>query len=403
MAVGSGLPVNRAAQVERIDDPARRELEVRADQVRDDDGVDLLGSERLNQHANRIGDANGIGELHFATVGESAGDEVLGDVTRHVRRRAIDLGRIFAAERAPAVTSHAAVAVNDDLAASESGVAHGTADDESSGGIDVVLAVFIEQVRRNHCLNHVLQNAGAKLVVADGLGVLRGDHHGVHAKNFAVGVVFHRDLGFAVGAKEGKCSVLAHQREPLRQLVRERDGCRHQLFVLVHRVPEHHSLVAGAPGIDAHGDVAGLLVDAGDHSAGVGVEAVEGVVVSDGGDGAANHGLKIDVGLGGDFSRDDDEAGSGQGLAGHPAAGVVREASIEDGIRDLVGDLIGMSFGDRFRGEQITVIGWQVVCLLKCARHGYWIKAWYFMPVNARETLGVLWKGSDRDGAVRRY
>ena len=49
-------------------------------------------------------------------------------------------------------------------------------------------------------------------------------------------------------------------------------------------IAKHHSLVAGAAGVYAHGDVAGLFVDGGDDGAGVGVEAVEGVVVSDGGD-----------------------------------------------------------------------------------------------------------------------
>ena len=41
------------------------------------------------------------------------------------------------------------------------GVAHGSADDESSGGIDVVFGVFVQQFRGNGCLDHMLQNVGA--------------------------------------------------------------------------------------------------------------------------------------------------------------------------------------------------------------------------------------------------
>ena len=66
------------------------------------------------------------------------------------------------------------------------------------------------------------------------------------------------------------------------QLVRQRDRRGHQLRRFIAGIAEHHSLVAGAAGVDAHGDVAGLFVDGGDHGAGVGVEAVEGVVVADG-------------------------------------------------------------------------------------------------------------------------
>jgi hypothetical protein len=71
-------------------------------------------------------------------------------------------------------------------------------------------------------------------------------------------------------------------------LCARRDGRRHQLQSLIARIPKHHSLVAGAAGVYAHGDVAGLFVDGGDDGAGVAVEAVEGVVVADGLDGAAD-------------------------------------------------------------------------------------------------------------------
>ena len=180
------------------------------------------------------------------------------------------------------MASHAAVGVDDDLASGESGVAHGPANDEASRGIDVILRVFVEQVRRNHGLNHVLQNAGAQFIVGNGLGVLRRNDDRIHTQDFAVRVVFNCDLGFAVGTKEGKSSILANLREPHGQLMRQRDGSRHQLLILIHRIPKHHSLVAGAAGVYAHGDVAGLFVDAGDDGAGVAVEAVEGVVIADG-------------------------------------------------------------------------------------------------------------------------
>src|SRR5579864_6577774 len=118
-------------------------------------------------------------------------------------------------------------------------------------------------------------------------------------------------------------------------------------------------MVAGAGGVYAHGDVAGLLVDRGDDGAGVAVEAVDGIVVTNGGDGAADYGLEVDVGLGGDFSSDDDEAGGGESFAGNAAVGVVGEAGVEDGVGNLIGDLVGMAFGDRFRSKQEAIFRWQ--------------------------------------------
>ena len=160
------------------------------------------------------------------------------------------------------MTARAAIGVDDDLAAGEAGVAHGPADDEAAGGIDVVLGVLVEPLGGKHGLDDVLEDVGVQLVVADGLGVLAGDDDGVDAGGLAVLVVLDRDLALAVGAQIRQLAGLAHRGELAGELVGQRDGSRHQLGGLVGGVAEHHALVAGAAGVDALRDVAGLLVDA---------------------------------------------------------------------------------------------------------------------------------------------
>ena len=105
-------------------------------------------------------------------------------------------------------------------------------------------------------------------------------------------------------------------------------------------------MIAGAAGVNALGNVAGLLVDGGDDGASVGVEAVEGVVVADGGNDAADQALEIDVGLGGDFACYDHQAGGRQGFGGDAAVGVLLKACVENGVGDLVGNLVRVAFGD---------------------------------------------------------
>ena len=187
--------------------------------------------------------------------------------------------------------------------------------------------------------------------------VLGGNHDCVHPDRLVVLVVFDRHLRFAVGTQIRKPAMLANFGEPHGQLVGQRNRGGHQLRGFVAGIAKHHSLVAGAAGVDAHGDVAGLLVDAGDHGAGVGVEAVERVVVADGGDRASNQRLEIHVSLGGDFAGDDDQAGGGQGFAGHAAGRIFGQAGIEDSVRNLVGDLVGMAFGHGFGRKKIAVLG----------------------------------------------
>src|SRR5208283_542879 len=359
MPVSRRLFVNRTPQVEGLDNPPRRQLEVRPNQIWYDSGVNFLGGERIHSKADRLGHADGVSELHFAAVGELGRDNIFRNVPRHVGRRSIYLRRIFPAEGAAAVAAHATVGIHDDLSPGEPRVAHGAADDEASRGIDVVLRILVEQMRRNHRLNHMFENSRAQFVVGYGLGVLRGNYHRVHPLHFAFGIVFHCYLGFSVGAKEGKSSILADLREPHGQLVRQRDGSRHQLLILITSIPKHHALVAGAAGVHAHGYIAGLFVNAGNYGAGVAVEAVEGVVVADGLDRAADDLLKVDIGFGGDFSGDDYQAGCGQSFAGDAAGGVFGEAGVQDGVRNLVGDLVGMAFGYRFRGKKNTVFSGQ--------------------------------------------
>ena len=98
--------------------------------------VDLAGAERVHVHADRLRDADGVRDLHLAARGEPGGDDVLRDVARVVAGRAIDLRRVLAAEGAAAVTAHAAVGVDDDLAAGEARVAVRAADDEAPRRVD---------------------------------------------------------------------------------------------------------------------------------------------------------------------------------------------------------------------------------------------------------------------------
>src|SRR3546814_19647933 len=61
--------------------------------------------------------------LHLALARQAGGHHVLGHVAGRVGGRTVDLGRVFARERAAAVRAGAAVGVDDDLAAGEAAIA----------------------------------------------------------------------------------------------------------------------------------------------------------------------------------------------------------------------------------------------------------------------------------------
>ena len=118
-------------------------------------------------------------------------------------------------------------------------------------------------------------------------------------------------------------------------------------------------------------------MDEAHNAAGVAVKTELGAVVANAADDAAGDFLYVDVGLGANFAGDDDRAGGHEGLAG--AADVLHvgghtvgrnialllqlyffgEDCVEDGVTDLISDLIGMTFGHRLRRKNKgPVLGW---------------------------------------------
>ena len=196
--------------------------------------------------------------------------------------------------------------------------------------------------------------------------MLGGDDDGVHAHGAAVLVVFDSDLRFAVGAQIVHKAGLAHLGQAHGELVRKGDGQGHKLGRLVAGVAEHHALVARAVlklavlaglglkrAVNAHGDVAGLLVYIDDDAAGVAVKAVLRPVIA-----YLTHDLArelgdIDIALRAYLAHDVDKAGGGRRLAGDAALGVGGKDGVEHGVGDLVADLIGMPLGDGFGCEKI--------------------------------------------------
>ena len=109
-------------------------------------GVDLRGAEGLDHDRHRVRDADRVRDLHLAAPGDARRHHVLGDVAHRVRRRAVDLGRVLAAERAAAVAGHPAVGVDDDLAAGETAVGVRAAELEGAGGVAQHLEVVVGEL-----------------------------------------------------------------------------------------------------------------------------------------------------------------------------------------------------------------------------------------------------------------
>src|SRR5690348_4737145 len=139
MPVGRRRGVDRLPKIQGLDDAVGRQIEHILDGSHDVGLWNNRGSEAVHHHRHRLRHTDRICELHFAPPCETGRDDVLRDPSRRVARGAVDFARILSAERAAAMSSHAAVGVDDDLATREPGVALRAADDEASRRIDMVL------------------------------------------------------------------------------------------------------------------------------------------------------------------------------------------------------------------------------------------------------------------------
>src|SRR5438270_4077249 len=87
------------------------------------------------------------------------------------------------------IPRHAAAGVDNDLASGQARIAEWTADHESTGWIDEILGLFVEQVGLDDRLDDVPPDIDSNLLLVDIGGVLRRNHHRVNASGLAVAIL----------------------------------------------------------------------------------------------------------------------------------------------------------------------------------------------------------------------
>lgn len=197
----------------------------------------------------------------------------------------------------------------------------------------------------------------ADLLGGDRLVVLSGDDDSVNTERnngTAIVLVLHGDLGLGVRSEPRDGAVAASIGHGLVELVGEKVRERVKLGSLVSGITEHETLVTGTEvlkslfEVKTLSDIGGLLLNGNEDVAGVVVEALGRGVVADILDGVTNDGLVVKVGLGGDLAEDHDHASLGGRLASNLGEGVLSQAGIEDSVRDLIADLVGVTLTDGF-------------------------------------------------------
>lgn len=131
------LAVDGLGKVQLLDDDTRSKVEVVADDLDKLVRGLLRGAVRVDVDGEGLSDTNGVRKLDEGTSGQASGDQGLGDPATDISGGSIDLGEVLAGEGTTTVGTPATVGVDDDLAASQTGITLGTTNDEEARGLDL--------------------------------------------------------------------------------------------------------------------------------------------------------------------------------------------------------------------------------------------------------------------------
>ena len=259
----------------------------------------------------------------------------------------------------------AAVGVDNNLSAGETRIAVRPADHKTAGRVDIKARVLVDQFRRQHLVENILLDVRVNLLLAHVRIMLGREHDSVKARRLSVLIVLDRDLALAVRAEIREFLCLSELCQLAAELVREANRIRHELLRLPAGIAEHEALIARAlvqiplllalalleRVVHALRDVRRLLVECGQHGAGIAVKAVLASRIADFPDGVAHQLLIVNPRRCRNFSHQHNEAGRRRGLAGHAALRILGEQCVQNRVRNLVANFIRMSLSHGLRSE----------------------------------------------------
>lgn len=148
VTVLGGLAVDGLGEVKLLDNDTGAQVEVVTDDLDELIRVLLGGAVGVDVDRKRLRDTNSVRELDKGTAAETCGDERLGDPATDVGSGTIDLGEVLSGESTTTVGTPATVGVNDDLAASKTGITLRTTNDEETGGLNLETGQRTERAKR---------------------------------------------------------------------------------------------------------------------------------------------------------------------------------------------------------------------------------------------------------------
>src|SRR3989338_9000161 len=140
MTVFRRISVDRTAQFEIADDCTRLKIKILTDDV-----FEIRICERCRDCPIRVyidgewfAQPNRVRDLYKYSVAQSVMHKGLGNPTACIRTGSVDLGRILSREGSATMSTPATICIYNDFATGETLVSHWTAQNESTGWVDMI-------------------------------------------------------------------------------------------------------------------------------------------------------------------------------------------------------------------------------------------------------------------------
>jgi hypothetical protein len=217
--------------------------------------------------------------------------------------------------------------------------------------------LLIQILGRDNLLNDLLLDLLSQFLGGDVFAVLSTDNNGVDSdrdNSSMIVLVLNSDLGLSIRSEPWQASISASSRHSSVELVCQLKSQGEQLRCLVGGISEHDTLITSTEllksllVVKTLCDIGGLLLDGDQHVAGLVIETLLGIIITNVLDRISDDLLVIQTSLGRDLAEDHNHTSLGSGLASNLGKRVFPQASIENCIRDLISDLVWVTFSYGF-------------------------------------------------------
>lgn len=363
VSVVGGLLVDGSLELELSDDHSGAEIKVVLHNLQEI-GIGpsaLNGTIGVHKDGERVRYTDSVSDLNQDAVGKLLSDQGLGDPSGSVGSGSVYLGGILSGEGTTTVGSPTAIGIDDDLTTSQTGITLGTTNDETARGVQMVDGLVIQILGGDGGANDVFVEITTDgLVIYVGV-VLNGDHNGVNPQGddgSALVLVFNGDLGLGIRTYPVKDTVLSAVGQSLAELGGQDVGQGHHFLSFVGGIAEHETLITSTNVLvflafmHTLGNIGALLFNGYEDVAGLVIETNGGISETDSPHSGTNDILVVHLGLGGDLSENHHHSGLACRFTSNLGVGIFSQAGIQNGVRDLIAELIRVTLRDALGSEQ---------------------------------------------------